>query len=425
MAGLLKRLHFVRMLPRRSADAALIAAMGVCGAEEADVIAAELLERDSARASTALIGAVVRAWGRLSDAAREATALAAGKRMDGIVESLVRAGDARSQQTAARVEAWRAGRGEVSQETITRLTTMGVTDTRGIGDVARGALTRLSKQTASLGERERAALDAGMARIASAALVHGDSAFMTSVAELAQAPGPMVAAWLNARGEAGHGMVRAAARKVLARAADPVGLACSWLRYAAVERPAALYLEELFESGQGDRVVMCVDLLGEQNARGAMRKWCRADRLVPNGDVLAGWPTEARARVAAWLEVLGIRDDRRVAALEMLLLDRAAAVRMSAALALARMTASPRVDEALFKAARDEDERVSIAAIEALGSAQSARRRGVIAPVLGEIAARGGMVREAAERALSRFASDDGVATTEVRVRSMLGGVRR
>ncbi len=83
MPGLRRRLQFVRSLPRRSGDAALIAAMGVCGSGEADEIAAELMERDSARTSLALIGAVVRAWRVLSEPAREAAVHTEGSHAGG------------------------------------------------------------------------------------------------------------------------------------------------------------------------------------------------------------------------------------------------------------------------------------------------------------------------------------------------------
>lgn len=425
MPGLLRRLYFVRLLPRRSGDAALIAAMCVCGAEEADVIAAELMERDGARASAALIGAVVRAWRRLSDAAREAVVVSAGDRLEGIVEGLIASGDASSERTAAAIEAWRATHGTADAKTIQRLGKLGATAAPGVGETARRALGRLTEQDETLKDPERAALDSAVALVAAAALEHGDSGFMGQVARMAQQPGPALAAWLDARGEAGHGMVRAAARKVLARAADPVGIACSWLRYTALARPSAVFIEELFDSGRGDAVLMRVDAMSDAASSAALRRWCRAEKLTPTGEMLGGWSVEARARVAQWLDVIGLREDRRAAALEMMLLDMAAAVRMSAVLSLARLKASPRVDEALFKAARDEDERVAVAAIEVLGSAQSARRRGVIAPLLSELAKHDGAVREAAAGVLSRFANEDSAAAPEVRVRAQMGSVRR
>jgi HEAT repeat protein len=106
------------------------------------------------------------------------------------------------------------------------------------------------------------------------------------------------------------------------------------------------------------------------------------------------------------------------------LLDHAAAVRITSVMALSRMKASPRVDETLFRAARDEDERVAVAAIGVLGGAQSARRRLVIAPVLAELAKHDSAgVSAAARDVLARFSTD--AAVPEVRVRAQLGGVRR
>lgn len=426
MPGLLRRLHFVRSLPRRSGDAALIAALGVCGAAEADVIAAELMERDASRASLRLVTAVLRAWPRLGAAAREAAALSAGDRLEGIVDSLSSAGDGSSKRTAAMIEAWRVAHGSAGVRSIQRLGTLGVLTMRGVGDTARAALGELTMTAATLPEAERAALDGAVAHVASAALDHGDSGFMACVAQLAESPGPALSAWLNTHGDAGHGMVRSAARRMLTRAADPIGLACAWLRHVALARPAAVFIEEMFAGGRGDLVVVRVDLLRDEAARGALRKWCRAERLTPSLSVMGGWSTEARARVAEWLDVIGLREEKRTHALEELLLDRAAGVRMAAVVALSRLKASPRADEALFKAARDEDERVAVAAIEVLGGAQSARRRSAIAPVLEELAKRGGGgVRAAAAGVLTRYAADEGSSAPEVRVRAQAGSVRR
>lgn len=411
-------------MPRRSGDAALIAAMGVCGSGEADEIAAELMERDSTRASMALIGAVVRAWRVLSEPAREAAVLCAGDRLDGVLDGLVGAGDPTSRRLAAAIDAWRVERGTAHPEVIRRLERLGTSGASGIGDVARGALRALTIRPVPLGDAEHAALDSALAAVSAAALEHGDSGFMALMAHAAIEPGPRLARWLDARGEAGHGMVRAGARRVLAQERDPVAVACTWLRYAALARPAAALLEETFLSGRGDAVVSRVDLIADESSRSALRRWCRAEKLAPTREMLGAWPVEARVRVPHWLDVIGLREDRRNEMLEGMLLDSAASVRLSAVMALSRMKASPRVDDVLLRAARDEDERVAIAAIEVLGGAQSARRRAVIAPLLEELGGKGGaLVRQTALDVLARFARDEGAP--EVRVRAHLGGVRR
>lgn len=423
MPELLRRLQFVRALPRRPGDAALVAAMSVCGPVEADQIAAELMERDGGRGGP-LVAAVVRHWRVLGEPAREAAALCAGPALESMVDGLVRAGDGASLATASAVESWRVLRGETGTATIARLGRLGASASAAIGAPARRAVESLARAWRELGAEQRKVLDAALTAIAAAGLDHGDNAFMAVIAERAAEPGPVLAAWLNAPGDDAHGMVRAAARKVLARSTDGVGLACAWLGLSALARPAAVYLEELFVGGRGDAVVVRVDHLSDERRRGAIRKWCRPERLLPTGEVMGLWSIEARARAAEWLEVVDLREDRRVAALEVVLLDHAAAVRMTAVMALSRMKAAPRVDEALFRAARDEDERVSVAAIGVLGSAQSARRRASIAPVLEELARRGGAgARAAAASVLERFSTE--AAAPEVRVRAHLGGVRR
>lgn len=377
MTHLAARLRRLRRLPRRQREAALRAVLPYAIGDELELYAAEAIEHAGrTRDRGDLLVDVLRAWSRLSTEARAACVAVSDGRLPALLRELASSDD-RSDRRASAEVAGDCIAGDipcplgVEPDLVLVLHDLSIDE----GAVARAALDGMALAVRTLGfdhESVGALLDASVTDAVGRYHAHRHDGIMRAVADRAHKCGPRLSAWLEERSDAGHMALRSVARG--RERPEQVADAVKNLGVPSLA-PASVQTLESLETREERAIVLAqAHLLSCRSRCAALGRVRKVEALL--GDAWdAHLPLGARRGMVRWIEALPMKPTLRVQRLTGAVSDPDAGVRLLAVQALGRMTATPQGDATLRDFCLDDHEHVAHAALSALMTNSTKRRR--------------------------------------------------
>lgn len=369
------RLSALRRMPRVWRQAAIAAALGSCGPEEASVFAAALIEEavQARAAGRSLVGrarrvdwreaiaGVLRNWRKLDAAARAGALACIGGDLAVVLRGL--AGSARPQDRAA--AGWIAAEmpAPVALELAGRLV-LDVDDAvAGAGEEALlGAALAMDRLTPEALE----ALDTALVDVARAYGEHRRKRVMLAVAHAADRPGKRLLAWLHDDDQPGHMALRAVVRQ----STDAAGRArcVRWLSVPSLAGAALERLQSPATAEAHEAALRVARLLLHPARRSHVARLDRSRGVLPRFEDAEKMPPDARLGRLHWLSALALPAPKLVEQAVACLTDLVPEVRHGAVRLLARHSGDAQARGALCDYAFDVDARVGrTAALAASG----------------------------------------------------------
>lgn len=393
MPSLYARLNIVRRLPRPWRDAALVAVLPASGVEERDAIVGEMLQAARHPRSRNLYGTILRNWHILGPHARAATLAALGEDLSTVFERL-RTSNLPADRRAAALIAVACLSGYFGTE-------LGEAGEQGVS--VSGRKIPLQCGVVDLDDPElRDELDAALADSAARFNDERLDGVMDAIARVAHAPGPRLRNWLDDEEQAGHLLVRSAAKRLGEgivvrhavawlgiRALRPVGV-------GAIGRPHTL--EEI------GAILNGCHLLRARGRQGALRRVTKPLAALSTPVQRDGLLPRQRRSEIALIETLPFKHEQRIVQFGARFEDADPGVRVRALEAIARERASQQTDELLLDFAFDGDPRIAYRAASILSRAETESRREALIPSWRKLArSPHASVRRLAEGVLDRL----------------------
>ncbi len=376
MPELSARLRRLRRLPRPQRVAALRSVLVWATGDELEAFAAEAIElANRSKHKWGLLTEVLRAWPRLSFEARAAAIVVAGDRLNAFVVALEGSDDRSDRRAASEIaSACLAGEPPAPEGSEASLALVLHRLSADQGAIAHAALTGLATAVRAVEPADvlGALLDAAVADAAERYHEHRHDALMRAIADRAHKCGPRLTAWLNQRDDVGHMAMRSAARK--RGAGEAIATAVTNLGVPSLA-PAAVSALEKIKAPEERAIPLAQGHLLVSRSRGSKLGRLRTPDALLGEAWDASLPLDARLGAIEWIGRVPMKPTERVRRLSETLGDPDVGVRLRACLALRDCPASAPTDRALRDFAFDPDPRVAHAALSALVTATTQRRR--------------------------------------------------
>lgn len=378
MPSLPRRLQLVRNLPRRLRAPAIVQALACADTAEADAIISILPDLISGHEADPLLRAAARAWTRLSDDARRTWIAIASDSATTHIQALAKSDASADRLAAAAISAdlLTARLGIRTAHAEPTLIDALRTSLRAATTWQRSILDAVA-QVAHKNTAGRDGLDDTLADIVARYEEHRHAGIIAAILARAEHAEAKLRDWLARAEEPGHLTIRAAARRLepsmsprraLSLLSVPALAPIALDRLANLEDPA--HLHQLLELSHIARLPA---------VRARLQRIPRPLALLPDDPSLNAMPATLRRAFLRWLEILPVNDAHRLARATTRLTDPDPLVRAGAVRILARLPASPQLDDALFEFTLDPHPDIARAACDALTSTPSHNRRAALA----------------------------------------------
>ncbi len=368
----------MRNLPRRLRAPVIVQALAVADTAEADAIISIIPDLISEQDADSLLRAAARAWTRLSDDARRTWIAIASDSATAHIQALARSEAAPDRLAAAAIAAdlLTARLGIRTAHAETTLIDALRTSLKSATTWQRPILDAVA-QVAHKNTAGRDGLDDTLADIVARYEEHRHAGIIAAVLARAEHAESKLRDWLARADEPGHMAIRAAARR-LEPSMSP-RRAVSLLSVPALSPIALDRLANLEDPAHLSELLQLSHIARLPAVRARLQRIPRLLALLPDDSTLNAMPASHRRAFLRWLEILPVNDAHRLARTTPRLTDPDPLVRAGAVRILAKLPASPQLDDALFEFALDPHPDIARAACDALASTPSENRRSALA----------------------------------------------